>query len=524
MKKTSSKQPPRLDKHLYESGLQCQKRLWLDFHEPAEETPGSTRTNLAAVGTQLREIARSAFPKGVVVGGKSLAARAEQTKELLDGGEPVLFGATFVTDEAVAEVDILVQHKDGQIDVFEIKSGTKIKQRYLADLALQVHAARTCGLEVRAVFLLHVQPRYEHRADADFPPMQLMRSADVTKQVEKQVEQVQRRLTQLRGVLAEADAPDQPMGSYCTAPFRCPHFAQCSEQAPDLPLFELPDLNRALESQLRREGVRTLRDLDPQHEGLSFKQRRTIAAVQQGTPMVEPFVKEELRDCRHPLHFVAIAALTEPLPRFGGQRPWRHVPFGWAANTVHEDGRVETVSFCHNDKSDPRPAFITSLAKQLECGGTVVCWNDRSLDDLRELLEDLPDQKAAIRAVIGRAHLDMMHLLDAGAFHPDLRGHRDLAKTVAAFLPGFRGSDTTALDEDALRAAIEKICAPRARVATRDKLAAEIEGSLKWASEALLALYRHFGEVEIKSVAKPAAPAVADKKSLPKKLPKPLPG
>ncbi len=523
MKKTSSKQPPRLDKHLYESGLQCQKRLWLDCHEPVEETPGSTRAALAAVGTQLRELARSAFPKGVVVAGKTLAARAERTKELLDDGEPVLFGATFVTDETAAEVDILVLHKDRQIDVFEIKSGTKIKQRYLADLALQVHAARTCGHTVRAVFLLHVQPRYEHRADADFPPMQLMRSADVSKQVEKQVEQVQRRITQMRGVLAEAKAPDQPMGSYCSTPFRCPHFATCAEHAPTLPLFELPDLNRTLESQLRREGVRTLRELDAQHADLSFKQRRTVAAVQQGTAIVEPFVKEELRDCRHPLHFVAIAALTEPLPRFGGQRPWRHVPFGWAANTVHEDGRVETVSFCHDDKSDPRPAFITSLAKQLECGGTVVCWNDRTIDDLRELLEDLPEQKVAVRTVIGRAHLDMMHLLDAGAFHPDLRGHRDLTKTVAAFLPEFRGGNTAALDEDTLRAAVEKICAPRARVTTREKLAAELEGSLKWASEALLHLYRHFAQIEVKSVAKPAAPVV-DKKSPPKKLPKPLPG
>ena len=219
---------------------------------------------------------------------------------------------------------------------------------------------------------------------------------------------------------------------------------------------------------------------------------------------------------------MTIVTLTEPLPRFAGQRPWRHMPFGWAANTVHEDGRMETASFFHADKTDPRPGFITSLAKQLECGGTVICWNDRTLDDLRELLDDLPDHKVAIRTVIGRAHLDMMHLLDAGAFHPDLRGHRELTRTVKAFLPDFRAADTAALDEDELRAALDKICAPRVRAATREKLAADLDASMRWASEALLALFRHFGEVEVKSAAKPAASP--GKKAPPKKLPKPLPG
>jgi hypothetical protein len=63
--------------------------------------------------------------------------------------------------------------------------------------------------------------------------------------------------------------------------------------------------------------------------------------VQQNTRIVEPFVREELRQCSKPLHFLAIASITDPLPRFDGQRPWRRIPYAWAANTVHADGRLE---------------------------------------------------------------------------------------------------------------------------------------------------------------------------------------
>ncbi len=526
MKKNPPKPPPRLDKHLFEAGLQCKKRLWLDCHDPVDEPATAMRAHLAEVGAQLLEIARKAFPKGVAVEGKTLAAAVERTQQLLAEGAPVLFGATFQTAETSTRIDILVQHKDGQLDLFEIKSGTKIKQRYVTDLALQVHGVEGSGRTVRAVFLLHVQPGYQHRAETEFPPMQLLRSADVTKRVRKHTERLSQRIAQLREVLAAGAAPEVPMGSQCKTPFRCPHFDRCSTEAPPLGLHELPELNHKLEVQLRGEGIRTLREIDPQRADLSFKQRRTLAALQQGKTTIESFVRDELRDCRPPLHFLVIAAVTEPLPRFDGQRPWRHVPFGWAANTVHADGRLETAAHVHADRTDPRPQFVTTLAKHLECGGTVVCWNDRTLDDLRELLEDLPEQKVAVRTVLGRSHLDLMHLLDAGAFHPDLRGHAELPRTVAALLPECLPAVTDALEEDSLRQAVEKICAPRLRAATREKLAAELQASLQWASAALLALYRKLADVEPPKKAEPAGrpKPKALPKEPPKPLPKPLPG
>jgi hypothetical protein len=160
-----------------------------------------------------------------------------------------------------------------------------------------------------------------------------------------------------------------PMGTFCTTPFRCPHLARCSGEAPALPLRELPELTRTQELELHKEGIETITALDPQRPGLTFRQRRTIACVQAGEPVLEPFVREELQQSTKPAHFLAIAALTDALPRFEGQRPWRLLPYAWATNTLHPDGRLETADFVHVERTDPRTAFITSLAKHLEVGG-----------------------------------------------------------------------------------------------------------------------------------------------------------
>ena len=202
LKKQASPKPPRnLDKHLFESGQQCQKRLWLDYHEPADDEQPSTRRAMSVVGQQLLTLARSVFPKGVTIEGKTTTKAAEETKTQLAAGTPVLFGATFVSDGVEVQSDILVLHKDGQVDLYEVKSGTKIKHRYVNDLALQVHVVEACGHRVRAVFLLHLNPKYAHKEGIDFPPMQLLRSADVTTKVRKQGSLLQRRLAQFRACL-----------------------------------------------------------------------------------------------------------------------------------------------------------------------------------------------------------------------------------------------------------------------------------------------------------------------------------
>jgi hypothetical protein len=519
LKKSAAKQPTKLTKSLYEAGLQCLKRLWLDVHDPQDEPTSLTRAHLAEVGAKLTKLACSAFPKGIEVAGSTTAARAAHTKELLAGGEPVVCGATFVGASSECVIDIVVQHKDGKLDLFEVKSGTKVKLRYLTDMALQLATVESAGHQVRASYLLHVQPRYAHKEGTDFPPMQLLRSTDVTARVRKVLDAMRPRMALMQKTLAEKSAPELPMGSHCTTPFRCPHYAACAAEAPDDGLHELPDLDRKLDNELRKYGAASLRDLDPNDDTLSFKQRRTVAAVHAGETLVEPFIRDELRDCRYPLHFVAIASVTEPLPQFEGQRPWRHVPFGWAVHTLTENGRTTSANYFFAEKGDPRRECITGLAKVVEAGGTLVCWNDRALTDLRELLEDLPDAKEQVRAVLARGHLDLMHLFDAGIFHPKLRGHRELATTVRALVPEFRAGDAAALDEEQLRATIEKMNTPRSRKQTRDKLAADLQASLDWCSESLLAMYRKFAGVE--APAAPAAPKPALKAPV-KKLPKPI--
>lgn len=483
---------PSLNKLLFEAGQQCHKRLWLDVHDPLEPLVSSSRREMSRIGAELRELARTAFPMGVAITQADGDEAAEATAAELAAGAPVLFDAAFAADGVEARCDILVVHKDRRVDLFEIKSGTKVKQRYVHDLALQANVLAASGYELQRAYLLHVNPRYLHSAGADYPPMELLRSSDVTSKVVKQQPNVARKLQELQRVIDADDAPTPPMGTYCTTPFPCPHGSRCAAAAPALPLTKLPELTRQLEAELHREGVEDLAAVDPEREGLTFRQRRALQCHAQGERIVEPLLREELAACEHPLHFLAVAVITDPLPIFGQQRPWQRTPFAWGLRTRHADGRVEEHAFTQVDRDDPRSAFLKSLSRQLEVGGTVVVWGEECLTELRPLLDTLPDEKSSVRALLGSDHLDLRALFESTIFDAELTSFRDIATVVAALLDDPSGADLAALDPDARFELVQKARTPRVRVATREKIAATVADALRWQAERLAALFETF--------------------------------
>ncbi len=498
MKKSAKPNGPKnLDTHLFEAGLQCHKRLWLDIHEPTKESVSASRQEMSRVGDELRELARTAFPMGVVVDAEGAEAAAKQTAELLAKDTPVLFDAAFIANGVEVQCDILIVHhnketNEKQVDLFEIKSGTKVKYRYINDLALQATVLEQCDLKLKTAYLLHLNPKYSHTEGEDFPPMQLLRSADVTAKVQKQVPNAMRRIKNFRVAIANESVLELPMGTFCKNPFPCPHVARCLKDAPKLPLHQLPELTRQQEIEMHKEGIEELMSLDGTREGLTFRQRRTLACMQSQERIIEPFLAEELYGCTMPLHFVAIAAVTEPLPRFHQQRPWQLAPYAWAVKTVYEDGRVEDVSWAQVDRSDPRGPFIKSLTRHIEVGGTIMCWRSEAIRELRSMLDSVPDEKASVRMLLGFDHLDMMQLLEAGVFDPKLLTYSDFRGVVGTLLDNSSGDKLKALDANYRYEALQKARTPRLRSATREKISEEFQTALTWQAERLHDIFEKF--------------------------------
>lgn len=507
----------RLDKLLFEAGQQCLKRLYLDAHAPASQVTDGRRQAMSEVGEELLRLARSAFPRHVDVEAGEVDEQAARTAELLASeGTAVVFGATFVANRMVIRTDIVLRRQNGELDVYEVKSGTKVKPRYVADLALQVHTIEAAGHKVRAAFVLHLDHRYQHTAGAELLPQHVLRSADVSERVRRVLPSIADQIVRFQRQVDDDSVLELPTGTFCTAPFPCPHLQSCARSEPQFPLRELVDLTRAQEHELHLEGIADLEQLDPKRPGLTFRQRRLLQSIKQRSLIVEPFVRDELRQVEHPLNFLAVVDHLEALPRFQGQRPWRQIPYAFAIATQHESGRVDLCSFAFTERTDPRAEFVRNLAKQVEVGGTILCWGHELLGSVRSMLEDHPVDKPAIRAVLARPYLDMRRLFESGVFHPAQHGSYRLTDMARILIEDCSADDLAIADDAAAFAALQKAWTPRVRSATRERIGTDLRAWVEWQSRMLLALYQKFAEPDRKPAPAPApARASAPRKPLP---------
>ncbi len=482
---------PPITKQLFAAGVQCAKRLYLEFHHP-DRIPDlpPDRQEMAETGKKLVSLARSAFPNGITVEEQGEAA-IRRTEEILSKPGPVaIFDAAFSNGDVEIRTDIALRDAQGELDIFEVKSGTRVKPRHILDLALQVLTVEGSGLKVRSTVLLHMNAQYRHSGDDDYPVNQLFKNTDVTTKVRRQLEKVADMIPSFRSLLDDEGTLELPMGTWCTQPFVCPYCENCSQKAPKHPLMELPGITRTQEYALHEQAIEDISEVDPDQPGLTLGQRRVLMAVRESSLIVEPLVTEELAEVEYPLHFVSIQYLLEVLPRYEGTRPWQALPYHWSDSVLSADGSVELRQFMTRERTDPRAEFVRRIYEQLHDAGTVVFYSPHHEPRLRGLLDDVSSVKPKVRSVLNLPTLKLGRLVETGVYHADFRGRFDLNSVAAALIPDHGGDRLEIADARVANLAYQRILRPRSRATTRDSLAEQITALGAWESEAILRIFQ----------------------------------
>lgn len=482
----------RLDKSLFAAGLQCAKRLYQEFHQP-DSLPAANemRKTLAAIGQQLTEMAWEGFPRGERIEDEDHQAAVAHTQKVLDDESgAAIFDAAFEFQGVEIRCDVVLPSRsDKTVDIFEVKSGTKVKPRHVMDVALQMWVIESCGFTVRSASLLHLDAEFRHDGSKNYPVHKFFKNADVTKKARKRKARISDYIDSFQTLLDDESTLELPTGTWCLNPIPCGYAAQCRKQAPDNPLMQFPDLTPAQESAFHQLGVETIDQIDPATEGLTPVQQRVLKAYAEGGLVIDSFVAEEFETLIYPVCFVVTETALQVMPKHDRSRPWQHVPYLWDARVLHEDGTVEHRSFLATDKDDPRPSFAKSLSACIDDVGTVVTWSKRLDGCLRQLMEDLPDVKSELRTLVHMDPLGLDALTRNSAYHPAQAGAFDRGAVHAAFT-GKAPTTASIRDEEDARAAYEKIANSRTRQATRDKLRPELSEYGARESQAMLDIFK----------------------------------
>ena len=373
------------DKPIYKSDymdfLRHPAWLWLKRHDATKLPEGNMVTEgMAAAGYAFEAVAEHLFPEAVRLGFEShqeFEDLTTVTKAILENDEGVrtIIQAKFEADGLACICDVI--HVDGKnVDLYEIKSSTKVKDTHVYDLAFQAEVIRRNGYDIRSVTVLNVNKEYVRDGEVD--PQGLVTYNDVTQRVLELEAPTNLYIPQALATVALTECVDMsvselgPVGSVSEWLQVYRHAAQ----TPDFSIYDLASPKKELLVGLEKDGVEMIADI-PAGTSLTAKQELQVLATKQEKPIINhEAIKAFLGELEFPLYFLDYETYSTVVPYFDGQRPYQQIPFQFSVHVLDSpDAELRHVEFLQTEGRDSVADLSEALRAAVGTVGSIVTWN-----------------------------------------------------------------------------------------------------------------------------------------------------
>lgn len=328
----------QLSKSDYMDYLRHPALLWLKKHDKSKIPPIDDSTQaMFDAGHKFEAYGEALFTGGVTLGFsdfseyKTLTAR---TQHALQNGAKTIFQSRFEWNEYNCLPDIIDVVEGNLIDLYEIKSSTRIKNEHIYDLAFQRAVIEANGLKIRKIFVIYVNNKYVRRGD--IVPEELTKMEDVTLAVHN-----------LAG-FTEVTMP------------------------------------------LALETIRstTMPDPNPTLIGM-FGDKKEWQAIydslvgtpapdySDATPTIDRVALDRfLSELEFPLYFLDYETMSAVVPYFDGHRPYQQIPSQYSLHIIDSpDAELRHKEYLHRDNSDPSLPIAQHLIEDIGDRGSIITWN-----------------------------------------------------------------------------------------------------------------------------------------------------
>jgi len=437
----------RLSKSRFQTGLQCRKALWLSTHARDLADPiTETQQHIFDTGTTVGELARERFGDGVLVAEDytQSAAALETTRMLLVNPPGAIFEAALEHGGVFVRPDVLVRVSEDLWDLYEVKSGTRVKAVNITDVAVQMWVLEGAGLRIRRAYLMHLDNTYVYHG-GEYDLEQLFRAEDVTADARSYLPLVPGQVAEMLAMLDVAEPPTVAIGKHCDSPYTCSYYDHCHDYLPSRPVTALPRISGDLLESLIADGILGIGEIPLDYPRLSTAQREVCELVRSGEPRIVGDVARSLSGLTYPIHFLDFETFMSALPLYPGTHPWQMITFQWSDHVLRENGDLEHREFLYEGTGDPRPRFLESLIDALGEAGSVVVYSPFENSRLTELARAFPKHSKAIASIQTRI-FDLLRTVQAHVRHPDCLGSSSIKVVLPALVDDLSYDDLSITD------------------------------------------------------------------------------
>jgi hypothetical protein len=429
----------RLSKSTFIRGLQCEKSLYLYKHHYRLKDP--TPSSLQAVfnqGTNIGLLAQELFPNGADASPENhfkMVESVEKTQDFISQGDSIIYEATFLYNNVLAALDILVKDEEGW-KAYEVKSSTKVSETYIRDAAIQFYTITNSGINLKDISIVHINNQYVKDGELDIH--QLFTIESVYDQVLEFLPRIPNEVRRLKNVIESPEVPNIDIGNHCLEPYDCDFKGTCWKHVPEYSVYNISRLNKDKKFDLYNQGVITLDQIDLGQTDLNPNQMLQVQSEVDGTTYID---KDEIRNftngLSYPLYFLDFETIGPAVPIYQGSRPFQQLVFQYSLHIQYSpNSEIIHREYLANPKEDPRIGFIEQLIR--DCGdiGDVIVYNiGFERGKLNDLIKVFPQYKDELEEIVNRLKDLMIPFQQKWYYTPEMKGSYSIKYVLPALVP-----------------------------------------------------------------------------------------
>ena len=392
-----------LSKSKYCKCVQCKKILWLKKYKP-EVAVESEKDAVFDNGNKVGQLAKGLFGKYEDVEyNENLNIMIEKTNELLKNKPNIITEASFNYNNNFCSVDILKNDVDG-VEIYEVKSSTKIHDTFLDDVSYQYYVLDSLGLNVKKACLIYINNTDYIRGE-ELELDKLFKIEDLTDIAISKKAEIETNIKEFNKFMEAHNKDNEPnidIGIKCTEPYMCDFWKYCTRNLPKTNVFDIGGMHKTKKFEKYYEGKISFEDL--QFEDLNQKYLEQINfELNNLKPKIDKEAIEEILDSlKYPLYFLDYETYQAAIPEIVGTKAYQQLPFQYSLHIIKEEGApVEHKEFLAeiDDKNFIRH-FAESLIKDMPENGSVIIYN-KSFEPARnrEIARMYPDLKDELERI-----------------------------------------------------------------------------------------------------------------------------
>ena len=375
----SVKTDKQLSKSEYMMFLRHPAWLWLKKYDKSKlPLPDDNLQATFDSGTEFENYAQRRFPDGVRLGfnnyGEYLSL-PERTKKALDDGMKTIFQGRFEADNITCICDIIDVVEKNTVDLYEVKSSTKVKSEHYPDLAFQTVVLESAGLIVRNIAVLHVNSDYIKKGAVD--PVGLSKVTDITNDVREIIEDTKHNIQSALEVINSPKMPDPSprfanmgsLGDWIDI------YKNLGKEVATYSIYNLFAVSSKRLGELEDLNITLIKDI-PDDFKLTVKQQVQVTATKSGKRHIDKkLINDFIKTLTYPLYFLDYESAMSLVPLYDGNKPYQQLPFQYSLYTIEKPGSEPKHSeYLHRDSSHPVPALLKRLKEDIGSTGTVLVW------------------------------------------------------------------------------------------------------------------------------------------------------